>query len=702
MNKIILDPSRNYKRQTWITAGYMAVFILTYLVMVLFAVVLAALCIVGAISLIASHPHYLSVLFGIGIGALGLIVLSFLLKFLFKAHRVDRSGLYEIKKADEPQLFALLESLVRETGTRMPRRVYLSSDVNASVFYDSGFWNLFLPVRKNLNIGIGLVNALTKEEFRCVLAHEFGHFSQKTMWLYLYAYRFEHITYNLLYDNESYEQNVRAFANTSHVFNLFTTMALGIVKFMQETLKVEFLAMKKAAMGLSREMEFDADAIAVQVAGVEASKSALLRLDFANFAYQSVSGFYRQLASKKQKGKNLFSDYLFAMRLMESELGLKRSGVPQPKGTQSQQRLYVKDLWSSYPTTEERIEQMEKRGDKVSLTENTPASTFFVNLQRYEEKITDKLFRNTAFAPLTAEESETAYRDYFYSLRHPGIFNSYYYYWNPEPFDLSAPFEQTGDCTLEGLFSDRHVQIASQASIIQQEIGRLEGIMNGEEEIKTFYFDGAECSAKDCIRLIAELNREFKSLHKFLVHHNLQIFHFFKELEESAKCPPRLSDLYTKLFDFDQKNLRFSNICEKFYIAGTDSPMEEAVANFEAIASEEGQFKADIREIMDLMSDIVPQWPELTNVMNKYLSTNYTYLNKDGYIVGNVRLLGRVLNLYPSLLLEWRAYLKRKLIQYQADLVEDQSPNMETHPDAKFMFSMAGAHNINSRRFAPN
>ena len=702
MNKIILDPSRNYKRQTWITAGYMAVFILTYLVMVLFAVALAALCIAGAISLIASHPHYLSVLFGIGIGALGLIVLSFLLKFLFKAHRVDRSGLYEIKKEDEPQLFALLESLVREIGTRMPRRVYLSSEVNASVFYDSGFWNLFLPVRKNLNIGVGLVNALTKEEFRYVLAHEFGHFSQKTLRLYLYVYRFERITYNLLYDNESYEENVRAFAKTSHVFNLFTTIALGIVKFMQEILKVEFLAMKKAAMGLSREMEFDADAIAVQVAGVEASKSALLRLDFANFAYQSVSGFYQQLAAKKQKGKNLFSDYLFAMRLMESELGLKHIGVPQPKGTQSQHRLYVEDLWSSHPTAEERIEQMEKRGNKASSTENTPASTVFVNLHCYEEKITDKLFRNYASVPITAEESQAAYRDHFNSLRHPEIYNSYYYYRNPEPFDLNAPFEQTGDCTLEGLFSDRQVQIASQASIVQQEIGRLEAIRNGADGVKTFYFEGAECTPKDCNRLIAELGRELEVLEGLLGYNDRQIYHFFKKLEEAANRPPRLADFYTKLFDFDQKNLRFAHICEKFYIAATDAPLEEAKANFEAVTSAEGQFKADIREILDLMADIAPQWPELKRVMDKYLSADYTYLNKNGYIVGNVRLLANALNLYPSLLLEWRTYLKRKLIQYQAELVKDLSPNMGTHPDAEFMFSIAGTRNANAQRFAPN
>jgi Zn-dependent protease with chaperone function len=35
--------------------------------------------------------------------------------------------------------------------------------------------------RKNLQIGIGLVNSVTVSEFKAVLAHEFGHFSQRSM-----------------------------------------------------------------------------------------------------------------------------------------------------------------------------------------------------------------------------------------------------------------------------------------------------------------------------------------------------------------------------------------------------------------------------------------------------------------------------------------------------------------------------------------
>jgi len=33
-------------------------------------------------------------------------------------------------------------------------------------FYNSSFWSMFLPVRKNLEIGLGLVNSINISEFK--------------------------------------------------------------------------------------------------------------------------------------------------------------------------------------------------------------------------------------------------------------------------------------------------------------------------------------------------------------------------------------------------------------------------------------------------------------------------------------------------------------------------------------------------------
>ena len=47
--------------------------------------------------------------------------------------------------------------------------------MNAAVFYDLSIFNLFFPSKKNLEIGLGLVNVLNLGEFKAILAHEFGH-----------------------------------------------------------------------------------------------------------------------------------------------------------------------------------------------------------------------------------------------------------------------------------------------------------------------------------------------------------------------------------------------------------------------------------------------------------------------------------------------------------------------------------------------
>jgi len=61
--------------------------------------------------------------------------------------------------------------------------------VNASVSYDLSLINFIIPSKKNLEIGLGLVNVLTVCELTAVLAHEFGHFTQRSMavgrWLYI-------------------------------------------------------------------------------------------------------------------------------------------------------------------------------------------------------------------------------------------------------------------------------------------------------------------------------------------------------------------------------------------------------------------------------------------------------------------------------------------------------------------------------------
>ena len=50
------------------------------------------------------------------------------------------------------KLFSLIEEIVVKVNTDFPKKIYLSTEVNAAVFYDSSFWSMFFPIKKNLLI----------------------------------------------------------------------------------------------------------------------------------------------------------------------------------------------------------------------------------------------------------------------------------------------------------------------------------------------------------------------------------------------------------------------------------------------------------------------------------------------------------------------------------------------------------------------
>ena len=122
-------------------------------------------------------PVFWLILGGIGSACLFL----FLVKGLFKRSQRDPGPRVEVTEKDQPALFAFIRQLCKDTGAPFPHRVFVTPDVNAALFFQESLPNLLFPSRKNLILGLGLVNRLNLTEFKAVLAHEFGHFSQNSM-----------------------------------------------------------------------------------------------------------------------------------------------------------------------------------------------------------------------------------------------------------------------------------------------------------------------------------------------------------------------------------------------------------------------------------------------------------------------------------------------------------------------------------------
>ena len=213
-------------------------FFITYFLLVLLGISIAiAMTLLGIQLIKIFGGNFITLITTLGLAVSGVTLVVFLFKFVFLKSISNTEGFREITKVQHPQLFQIIEDLTIEIGTDVPKKVFITEQVNASVFYDSSFWSMIFPVRKNLMIGYSLVNASTKDELKGILAHEFGHFSQRSMKVGSYVYNCNRVIYNLVYENNSFEETIERYGNSHYILKFTFLLAAFIVRGFQWILK---------------------------------------------------------------------------------------------------------------------------------------------------------------------------------------------------------------------------------------------------------------------------------------------------------------------------------------------------------------------------------------------------------------------------------------------------------------------------------
>ncbi|GEP41846.1 M48 family metallopeptidase [Brevifollis gellanilyticus] len=163
----------------------------------------------------------------------------------------------QVTAGQVPQLFAVLRELAAKASAPMFHCVHVSEEMNASVFemprFGLPFWR-----RRHLVIGLPLMSALTEDEFRAVLAHEFGHLSPQHR-------RFSGMIYRL---RRSWER----------IFEKMEEMTAGFfLGFLRHFVRWFWPRFNAHAFVLSRTCEYEADAAAARHVGPAAMSQALTR-----------------------------------------------------------------------------------------------------------------------------------------------------------------------------------------------------------------------------------------------------------------------------------------------------------------------------------------------------------------------------------------------------------------------------------------
>lgn len=346
-------------------------------------------------ALVGSLLVALAVVIGTAAGLLAL----YLLKGLFKSPR-STSPYLEITEAEQPTLFAFVRRLCADTGAPVPARVFVSAEVNASVFYVCSLWGLFVPAPKNLHIGLGLVNALNLSEFKAVLAHEFGHFSQRSLRLGVYVTTANQIVRDLIYGRDWIDESLEA---------------LGpLLALIRGVLGLLFRVITFAHAGLSRQMEYQADLVAVSATGSDALVHGLLRSDFAQECLDVTLQDLAAAADHGLRTRDLFAHQSRTMEYLRLVRDEPARGMPPalPEGDGPGPAVFASaeearpPMWATHPPHHER-EMNCKRVYIRGAQDERSAWVLFENADALRERVTrrhdEALRRGTAAEPQPAE-----------------------------------------------------------------------------------------------------------------------------------------------------------------------------------------------------------------------------------------------------------------------------------------------------------
>lgn len=677
--------SSTFKKMTIKAILSVFFFLIVYIFLILSGIGITVLAAVGGVAIIAAKPMFLTIMIGAGLLCMGILVLIFLFKFMFVKHKVDRSHLIEITRQDEPRLFAFIDEIVNKVQTDFPKKVYLSSDVNACVFYDSTFWSMFLPIKKNLQIGVGLVNSVSEIELKAILAHEFGHFSQKSMKVGSYVYNVNQIIHNMLYDNDSYNSIAQSWGSVNGYFAFFTALAVKIVTGIQWILRQVYNVVNISYHALSRQMEFHADAVAASVTGSKPLITSLLRLDLADHSFNTVLDYYGKKIPDSITTENLYPQQSLVMNFIATNSNLEvENDLPQL--TQdflnrfNKSKLVVENKWGTHPSTEDRIKELEKLNLEVVDDNKALAIGLFQNGIELQSKFTNKLFSSVSYSnSVVFHQNEEFFNEYkidFFANSFNEIFNKYYDNKNPEIFDLNFSADESSVQELKDLFSNSKVDLVYSSISLENDINTINQIANGNFKIKSFSYDGHKVSAKNAQELANDLELDLKKVKEEIVENDKRIYCYFLELANKQNKREEYIKLYKDLFDIDKKYdenfdyyIKMINASEFIYRTCTVDVINKSMT---LLKNEEDRFKNQIEKILENNTFKKIITIEMRAAFSKYLSEDWVYFDGSQYLEEVLKLLSESMHNYQIVISKTFFQTKKELLDYQVQLLNHE------------------------------
>jgi Zn-dependent protease with chaperone function len=408
-------PTLGYRLRVVFVLCLLAIFVLVYLALMAGSLVLLGWAIWPPEQVLdaaaESTGRFVFVtLVRLSVGGVAVMLFAFLLKGLLRREAPDEERYVEVGEAEQPELFRFLRALCAEVGTPLPEAVLVSDEVNAAVLVrETSGLNLIVPPRRALLLGLGLVQQLNLVEFKAVLAHELGHFAQRSLSLTSYVWLADRVIHNMVFVEDRWDQLMIRGFDTPWV-SAFAVPLYMIVEGLRWVLKRFYKAFALAHLALRRQMEFNADLMAVRLTGSDALVHVLLKSDFSWETMQRCTQDLAVAADAELYTRDLFVHHeqaALALRVERHDPALGQPPEPPAEVFKSDDSNPAALMWADHPPHIDR-ERNARRRYWPSPRDERPAALLFANLESLRAEVTDRFYRQVLqYEPAAPAEPAT-------------------------------------------------------------------------------------------------------------------------------------------------------------------------------------------------------------------------------------------------------------------------------------------------------
>lgn len=391
--------SRGYVLGLLATAGAITLLTMLYFAVIALVIGFVAYFIQNSETILIGFPPFAKLTMLVVVTGCGTAFVFGLLK-PFLARTVSIARPRTLIRETEPLLFEFVDRLCDALGAVRPDEICVTSDVNAAAELQSDWRSPLSPQKISLHLGLPLVGGLTLPQFTGILAHELGHFTQRTaMRLENCVRRTNRWLRKSATENDAVDEWLIRHCRSRGPMAVLCYVVRGVIWITRQFLLGLACAANVISCLMSREMELNADRCEVRTVGARVFASTLWRIRQLTVAHQLS---FRDVAAFYDEGR--LPDNMIA-------LAVSNTSFVTAKIQQKLRRMMLEERtgpFDAYPADRDRILAATTDGSPGvfrlgSLPRDLPASVLFRDFEDVSKAETVRYFENVLNRPIKAK-----------------------------------------------------------------------------------------------------------------------------------------------------------------------------------------------------------------------------------------------------------------------------------------------------------